>query len=131
VLQALKNKSVKRVWLSVTLLILGYIFYAFNPYASNLFPKCPFYVTTGYKCPGCGSQRAMHSLLNFDIIQALKENPLLVAAIPYVFLGLLLEYSNFEFKNRETWRNKLFGIKAIWIVFTTILLFWFIRNIYN
>ena len=35
-----------------------------NPMESNLFPKCSFYVLTGYQCPGCGGQRAVHYLLN-------------------------------------------------------------------
>lgn len=126
-----KHKTIIIIFWTIILLILVYIFYTFSPYTSNLFPKCPFYITTGYKCPGCGSQRAIYSLLNFDIKQALNANPLLVIALPYVLLGQLFEYSNFRFKNKAKWKNKLFGIKAIWLILIAIILFWLIRIVFK
>lgn len=111
------------------ILLLVFVYYFVNPYESALFPKCPFYIFYGYKCPGCGSQRAIHSLLHFEILKAIESNILLVFSIPYLIIGGVLENSNIKFKNREAWRERLFGLKAIWILFTIILLFWVIRNI--
>ena len=47
--------------------VLALIYYKFNPSDIAIFPKCPFLLLTGLKCPGCGSQRAIHSLLHFSI----------------------------------------------------------------
>ena len=47
------------------------------------YPKCPLHEMTGLHCAGCGSTRALHSLLRGDIRQALAWNPLFVAALPF------------------------------------------------
>ena len=41
------------------LLVFGFIYYALDPSQSGVFPRCTFLTLTGYKCPGCGSQRSM------------------------------------------------------------------------
>jgi len=125
------NKSIKYLLLLLAFIVLIFLYYSINPSSSQWFPKCPFYMTIGYKCPGCGSQRTAHALLNFDIVGAFKQNALLVLSIPYVILGLIFEYAEIEIPNKEKWRQRLFGVKAIWIVFTVIVVFWLFRNIYN
>ena len=50
--------------------ILTIVYLIFDPAKSAWFPRCPFLVLTGLKCPGCGSQRVIHSLLNGDIASA-------------------------------------------------------------
>jgi uncharacterized protein DUF2752 len=61
-----------------------------NPYAANsLLPPCPFHALTGLYCPGCGSTRALYSLLHGDLPRALAMNPLLVVALPCVALMAL------------------------------------------
>ena len=46
------------------LVVFGFIYFALDPSRSDLFPRCVFLSLTGYKCPGCGSQRAIHALLH-------------------------------------------------------------------
>ena len=36
------------------------VYVALDPATCAVFPRCPFYVLTGLKCPGCGSQLALH-----------------------------------------------------------------------
>jgi hypothetical protein len=48
----------------------------------NLLPPCPLHALTGLYCPGCGSTRALHALLQGDVPGALAMNPLLVVALP-------------------------------------------------
>ncbi|MEE1348254.1 MAG: DUF2752 domain-containing protein, partial [Bacteroidales bacterium] len=60
----------------------------FDPARSGLFPHCPFLMMTGFKCPGCGSQRAIHSLLHLDFATAFRYNAMLVLSLPFVLLCL-------------------------------------------
>lgn len=112
--------------LGITFLI---IFHRFNPENNIFFPKCPFYLLTGYKCPGCGSQRAIHHILNLRIYDALKENALLVVSIPYLATGIV--FNNLKSLTPKTllWRQRLYGVKAINIIIVIIILFWVLRNI--
>lgn len=43
---------------------------------------CPFHAITGLRCPGCGSQRALHALLHGDLSTTFKMNALWILAIP-------------------------------------------------
>jgi hypothetical protein len=62
--------------------------YRLNPATTDIYPRCPFFVLTGWYCPGCGSLRAMHQLVHGDVAAAASYNVLLVASIP-VIAGLL------------------------------------------
>lgn len=112
--------------LAVVFLIL--LYYIFDPALSRFFPSCPFHYLTGYDCPGCGSQRAIHHLLNFDIVKAFHQNPLFVISIPYIILGLYLEYMNGKERLPQLYRV-LFGRKAIFIILIIVILFWIGRNV--
>jgi len=118
-------------WLGVFLLFtaLAVVYKTFNPLENNLFPKCPLLVTTGLQCPGCGSQRAIHHLLNFDLLNALKENAILVLSIPYVITGFTFDLIKEPNANTLKWRKRLFGQKAIFIILVIIISFWILRNI--
>lgn len=72
----------KGIGVIVLLIVLGTIYFVFNPSKTALFPQCPFLLLTGFRCPGCGSQRAIHSLLHLDVVQAFSYNALLVSSIP-------------------------------------------------
>ena len=41
-------------------------------------PKCMFHELTGFYCPGCGSTRALSSLLHGDLKSSLHNNLLLI-----------------------------------------------------
>lgn len=63
---------------AATLLI---VYGLFNPETAP-FPRCPFLMLTGWQCPGCGSQRAIHALLHADISRAWHFNAALVVSLP-------------------------------------------------
>lgn len=50
--------------------------------------RCPFKALTGYDCPGCGTQRAVHALFHADFAAAWRYNaalmPALVLALAYI-----------------------------------------------
>ncbi|MFV0306200.1 MAG: DUF2752 domain-containing protein [Desertimonas sp.] len=43
-------------------------------------PPCPIHALTGLDCPGCGSTRAMQSLIDGDIARAVSFNALAIVA---------------------------------------------------
>lgn len=108
---------------------IALIYRQFNPVESNLFPKCPFLVTTGLKCPGCGSQRAIHHLLHLNISSAFAENAILVISIPYITLGAIIDLIKHPSQKIANCRKTLYGQQAIILVLITIISFWIHRNI--
>jgi len=109
--------------------IIAMVYRIYNPILDVFFPKCPFFVITGFKCPGCGSQRAIHYLLNFDISKAINENVLLVLSIPYILTGFVFESVLEPSDKILKWRKRLFGQRAIIIIVAIIVAFWVVRNL--
>lgn len=96
--------------------------------SANLFPRCVFRSLTGYICPGCGSQRALHALLNFELVKAFNYNPLLVVSIPYILYGLRLEFLKNHNKIQSWIRTNLYGLWAVILWSILIILYWIWRN---
>lgn len=105
------------------------VYFLLDP-AQHFFPKCPFFWATGWKCPGCGSQRAIHQLLNANIPEAMRANFLLVLASPYVIFGLVLEYTSWREKYASV-RRKWYGRSAAWAALAVVLVFWLARNVWG
>ncbi len=117
----------KTVVIGIALLLALFIYYTYNPNNYAYFPKCPFLQITGYQCPGCGSQRAIHHLLHFNLIGAWRENPLLILSIPYVF-GLVIAE-----RKREKDNSKLYTYLHrpifLWSYFIVVVAWWVGRNL--
>lgn len=114
--------------IGVALVTLIFVYKYFNPYQVSFFPKCPFKSGTGLECPGCGSQRAVHYILNFQMASAFRENALLVISIPYVLLGIVVE--NFKvYGTMARIRDTIYGYKAMRIIAVIVVLWWLFRNI--
>lgn len=122
------RRSLVIIVVIAVLLVLGFIYYALDPSASTVFPQCPFLSFTGYKCPGCGSQRAIHALLNGDVAGAFRYNAFLMIAVPWITLCLYAE-------SRRTRNPRLYARLnsqlLIWLFLVTALLWWLLRNIFN
>jgi len=121
----LKRNSIFGLLLVCTaLLLLG----LFNPVQYH-FLRCPFLVLTGFQCPGCGSQRAIHYLLHGDILQAMRLNLLFIPGIVYAGTGFLL--SAFDVKGWPAIQQKWYGKNAAYVALVIILAFWVGRNLYS
>jgi hypothetical protein len=110
------------------LMLLGFIYFALDPASSAVFPRCGFLTLTGYKCPGCGSQRAVHALLNGDVAGAFGYNAMLFIAVPWVALCLFAE--------TQRTRNPRLYVRLhppvlIWLFLVLVLAWWLLRNIFN
>ena len=122
----------RKVWLgisvAVVLIAAVAIYYSFDP-ATTPFPRCPFLVLTGWECPGCGSQRAIHSLLHLDIAAAWRYNAMLVLSIPYVVLLLVAEWLG---RRRQSRLYRVLNSEVlIWSYFALVVAWWILRNVIN
>ena len=110
----------------VFLAIAAWLYFSFDPASTGLFPKCMFLQFTGYKCPGCGSQRAVHAMLNGDFATAWRMNAMLVASLPVIAVLLVAELArtrNNAFYRRINSRVVISACTA------GILGWWIMRNI--
>lgn len=51
--------------------------------------RCQLYEKTGFYCPGCGATRALHFLLNGNVLKSVYYHPIVFVAVVYAipFLG--------------------------------------------
>lgn len=104
-----------------------FVYYFFNP-STTFFIPCPFHFLTGFYCPGCGSQRAIHLLLHGNIIDAFRFNPLMVLTLPILIYGLVITAANWIFETK--FRFMLFYSKLfIFGYFGVAIVYWVLRNL--
>lgn len=101
------------------------VYASFDP-STTPFPRCIFLQLTGYRCPGCGSQRAIHALLHGNLAAAWRFNAMLVAAIPVVVAMYAAEFMR---RRVPGLHNRLNGTVAIWSAFALLVGWWIVRNI--
>jgi hypothetical protein len=101
--------------------------YFVNPAQTTLFPPCPFHMMTGLHCPGCGSLRAIHQLLNGNFVAAFKLNPLMVTAVPA--LAYLQLAQSLAASGKRRLPGGVMPSYAVWLVLGIIVAFWILRNI--
>lgn len=123
------SRAIFSLVLGALALALLLVYYHFDP-SEHFFPKCPSWWLTGYKCPGCGAQRAIHHLLHGQWTEAFRNNALLVVAWPYVLFGLLLEYSAWG-RKQIALRRKWYGYHAARIALAVVILFCISRNVWG
>lgn len=124
------NLSKKIIYiLATTALVAVVVFYFnFSPKEFNFFPKCPFYVVTGFHCPGCGSQRAFHEILHGNIIAGIQHNLLVILAVLVIAYKFFVFFRN-KANPEKSSRNLLYHNAAPWIILILVVGFWIIRNI--
>lgn len=106
--------------------VVAYFFFLNPSKEKQYFLPCFFYEITGYKCPGCGTQRAFHEILHFRFSEAFKQNALFVLSIPYV-LGVA--FFNLKKDKFPKINQFLLGNKSIFILLIIVILFGVLRNL--
>lgn len=94
--------------------------------SSKYMPKCVIKTLTGYDCPSCGSQRALHAMLNGEVKEAILLNPFIFLLLPYLVLLLLttISKSRLALKIRPYVQNRKVAYIYIGFYFT----WWIVRN---
>ena len=125
----MSRRSVIAMLAVAAVVVAGVVIYStFDPSASRWFPRCPFLMLTGLKCPGCGTQRAFHALLHGDVLSALHFNALLPVSIP---LLLLYGYAELVRTRKPRFYNRVNSVTAILAVLIVVIVWWIVRNIFG
>lgn len=104
----------------------GIVIYFFFSPESPWFPTCPVYKLTGWLCPGCGSQRAIHALLHGDISAAWNYNAMMLILAPTAIVAILIELNSNRFPRIH---RALVSPTFILTILATILLWAIARNL--
>ena len=103
------------------------VIYIFDPRVPGIYPVCPFFGLTGYHCAGCGTLRALHSLLHADIAGALGYNAFAVVALPFIaysyISGVTLSIVG------QPLPRVFIPHRWIWALLAAVITFWIIRNL--
>ncbi len=123
-----KRRKYIGILTAAVLLALAAVYFFFDPNTEGVFPKCAFYVLTGWKCPGCGSQRALHALLHGDITGAFHMNMWIPVAAIYIVLVMIALF----FSNRNSRYSKIVTNDYLFATFLLFTIAWFVlRNVYG
>jgi hypothetical protein len=113
--------------ITLTIIAVSILLFRHNPATSGLYPPSPFPLLTGLYCPGCGTLRALHQLLNGHLITAFGLNPLMVISLPFLF-GSYLNYGAEAITGKSLWQIFI-PAKLIWFLLQVIVAYWVVRNI--
>lgn len=119
---------VKKLLILTALLGLIAVFYRIDPSQSLWIPKCPFYYWTGFQCPACGTQRAMHQLLHFHFKEAFAYNPFLFVSLPYLAV-LTASEGGGRGKILSLLRDFCHDRRTVYAYLVLILAWWVGRNL--
>jgi len=75
------------------LIVLAIVIIAYGRFdpESGYFPACIVKKATGFDCPGCGSQRAIHALLQGQLLDAWRFNALMLMLTPLAIAAIIIE----------------------------------------
>lgn len=89
---------------------------------------CTIFQATGFYCSGCGSSRALRSILHFDFYQALRYNAIFTFALPFLaayFGALAISFIRFG----EDRISKKIPLWLVWVFIAAAILYGVLRNI--
>ena len=94
--------------------------------AGEYMPKCFMKGLTGHDCTSCGTQRALHAILNGEFKRAILFNPFIFLALPYLLTLLYTALSRDRFARRikPFVRHRI----AICTFLALYVAWWIIRN---
>lgn len=122
-----KKPLVYKILALAIIVLAALFFFFFNPEKHIFFPRCPMFALTGYYCPGCGSQRAIHSFLHLQFADVVKYNALIFPATLLILYHYIHPFLNRKFN--LSLPNILYMRYTPWVIFGIVVVFWIARNI--
>lgn len=119
------RKTVVAALVVVVVIAAIAVYKIFDPMESSIFPRCVFYSVTGLKCPGCGTQRALHAMLTGDFAAAWHYNAFLMVMLPVIVLLLGAEWL------RKRTPRLYVAVNSKWVValvLVAVMAWWIVRN---
>lgn len=101
-------------------------YYGLHDPAAGGAPQCLFYKLTGWECPGCGSQRALHAALNGDLTAAWHYNAMLFFLVP---VAALYGFASLDTTASRRLRRRIEQPAALALLAAAIIAWWILRNI--
>lgn len=112
----------------IAVIALCAVYARFDPASSEIpFPKCPSRLVTGLDCPGCGSQRALHAMLNGDFAAMFRYNAIFFPALLMVAALGVAELLKGKYPR---FHSALNSTASMITVLTVFILWTVIRNIF-
>lgn len=118
----------RRVIFTLIVILSGVVLYWLDPTQYVFMPKCIFRMLTGWDCPGCGLQRAVHALLHGRFWEAVQYNYFLLLGIPYVLAVMYMEWFTSGEKHLRL-RRVLYHRYVLYAYVTLYLAWWVLRNV--
>ncbi len=128
-MQNTKRRKIIAVLILVVLAGLILLYRQYNPDNYGWFPRCPSKSLLGLDCAGCGSQRALHQLLNGNIKAAFQENLLIIPFLIYMALGYAYGFVRNPGAKLQRWQKLLFGKWAMRVIILVVLVYSIYKNI--
>jgi len=106
---------------------LGALLAHIDPAGTTFYPPCLFHALTDLHCPGCGTLRSLHQLLNGNITAAFGLNPLTISLLPVLGYAFLSYVS--RLLGKKGFPAIFIPAAWIWIFLGVVILFAILRNI--
>jgi len=107
----------------LSVIVLGFVLHEYPP-ERYMYVPCLLHLTTGLHCPGCGSTRAVSSILHGDVALALKNNLLIILWGPYLmYRGTQSVRSWIDQEPKHIWeppKRSIFAFLILTLVYTVL-----------
>lgn len=96
------------------------VYLALNDPETSPAPRCLFNAITGYDCPGCGSQRAIHALLQGRVADAWRYNAAMFFAVPLAVMYVVAP---------RRWDKVIYSMWFALGIVVAFIFWWVYRNV--
>jgi hypothetical protein len=100
------------------------LYFFVEPKNGNL-PKCVFHELTGLYCPGCGTQRSFHALLNGHLLTAMNYNLLFILFLPLIIYFITV----FILDKKHPASSFIYKANFSMAIVIVVISFWVLRNL--